>query len=131
MYGVRYILRSVGGRFWHAVAARLPVAMHSNLVIVEMSIPELTRAGLLHPKGRRSFLGRVYQVYWWLVVIIVLLIPTRPDQLSFYFPAVLGSRPAAAGKVTAQPSQSATSYAIGVSGVVVANAAHGTPLDAG
>jgi hypothetical protein len=68
---------------------RLPVQAHSNVVIAQMAVPELVRAGLLDLRGQRGFLGRLHQVYWWTVVVIVLLIPTRPDELTFYFPAVL------------------------------------------
>jgi hypothetical protein len=70
--------------------ARLPVGAHTNAVIAEMAVPELVRAGLADERGRRGFLGRLHQVYWWAVVVIVLLVPTRSDQPSFYFPAVLG-----------------------------------------
>lgn len=82
----RYLVR----RLWRAVAPRLPVGMHAQLVVAEMMVPELARAGLLETTGRRGFLGRVYQVYWWLVVAAVLLVPTTSAVTSFYFPAVVG-----------------------------------------
>jgi len=74
MCGMRQLLGSAGGRLWQVLAARLPVGAHTYTVLAEMA----------------GFLGRVYQMYWWAVVVIVLLVPTRADQLTFYFPAVLG-----------------------------------------
>lgn len=87
---MRRLWRSLISRAWRATAPRLPVGMHTQLVIAEMSVPELARAGLIQTTGRRGFLGRVYQVYWWVVVVAVLLVPTQPDVTSFYFPAVVG-----------------------------------------
>jgi hypothetical protein len=63
------------------------------MVMTQMAVPELARARLLDLRGRHGFLGRLHQVDWWAVVVIV-LIPTRPDELTFYFPAVLEPRAA-------------------------------------
>lgn len=70
--------------------ARLPVSVHTQAVIIEMSIPELARAGILETSGRHGFLDRVYQVYWWAATVLVLLVPIKADEAAFYFPAVVG-----------------------------------------
>jgi len=59
-----------------------------------MSISELARAGIVDTRDRRGLLDRLYQVYTWIVVVLVLVLPTKPDQTAFYFPAIVG--PAAA-----------------------------------
>jgi hypothetical protein len=82
--------RTLRARVWRAVLERMPVPVHTNAVIIEMSIPELARAGILDTSGRRGFLDRVYQVYWWAVFVLVILLPIKADEVTFYFPAVVG-----------------------------------------
>ena len=81
---------SLKARLWLVLMARAPVSLHTQAVIIEMSIPELARAGILETSGGRGFLGRVYQVYWWAATILVLLVPIKADEVTFYFPAAVG-----------------------------------------
>jgi hypothetical protein len=68
------------GRLWRAMVARLPTSVHSQAVLAEMSISELARAGIVDTRDRRGLLDRLYQVYRWIVVVLVLVLTPESGQ---------------------------------------------------
>ncbi len=50
--------------------------------------PALQRAGLLEP-SRQDVLTRLYQIYWYVGFVVVLVLPSYPQEPFFVFPALL------------------------------------------
>ncbi len=50
---------------------------------------EMLKAGVLEPAGPTGILEWLYRVYFALVFVVVVLLPTYPEEPFFYFPAIL------------------------------------------
>ena len=49
----------------------------------------LETAGVLSQEVPRDIFDEAYRLYWWLVFVIVFVLPTYPEEPFFYFPAIL------------------------------------------
>lgn len=61
----------------------------ATLAFIEAIVPVLLSVGILKRAGPASIPEWIYRMYYILVLVVVILLPTTPDAPAFYFPAIL------------------------------------------